>query len=463
MKNSKEDFSSIFPTSKKNHSGNSHATEEKKAAAAAAKHTKQQNNYMSRNANKKQQNISIDEKHNLLMNEFEKIESEVIPHLIEQKNHLKTKIKSLKDHQLDECLDYYDKIKKINEEIKINKNKKKKYLLDNSVFIFNYFEEKKNICGGGGGANAAETTASSASDSGKNKKILNSFFKIKTVKPAGATADDTNTNTKAGGGSGAAVAAAAAEESDLSDTIYNDKYKNSRQYWANVNNQIVNMNDFILPTDVCQKCKKGELISQEDEGILICNNCGSFIQYIVDCEKPSYKEPPSEVSYTAYLRLNHFKEILSQFQAKETTQIPDEVIEAIRNRIKKERITDMSEITYNKTRDILRKLGYNKYFEHIQYINCKFGIRPPTMSEELIETLCVLFIEIQGPWAIHCPKTRTNFFNYAYTLYQLCKLLDQTEFLPFIPMLKDETKQREQDMVWKEVCQELDWQFFPSI
>ena len=46
MKNSKEDFSSIFPTSKKNNSGNSHATEEKKAAAAAAKHTKQQNNYI---------------------------------------------------------------------------------------------------------------------------------------------------------------------------------------------------------------------------------------------------------------------------------------------------------------------------------------------------------------------------------------------------------------------------------
>ena len=410
---------------------------------------KHQNNYTSKSANKKQQNITVDEKHNLLMNEFEKIENDVIPNLIRERDNLKEKIKKLKDHQIDEYLDIYDKVKKINEEIKKNKNKKKKYLLDNSVFIFNYFEEKKNISGSisavsdkNGGKKTQSAAAAAAADSGKNKALVN-FFKIKTTKSA---AEEN-----------------ARVEETYEDTIYSDKYKNSRQYWANVNNQIINMNDFILSTDVCQKCKKGELISQEDEGILICNNCGAFVQHIVDCEKPSYKEPPSEVSYTAYLRLNHFKEILSQFQAKETTQIPDEVIEAIRNRIKKERITDMSEITYNKTRDILRKLGYNKYFEHIQYINCKFGIRPPTMSEELIETLCVLFIEIQGPWAIHCPKTRTNFFNYAYTLYQLCKLLDQTEFLPFIPMLKDETKQREQDMVWKEVCQELDWQFFPSI
>jgi hypothetical protein len=65
-------------------------------------------------------------------------------------------------------------------------------------------------------------------------------------------------------------------------------------------------------------------------------------------------------------------------------------------------------------RDILRKLGYNKYFEHIQYINSIFGIKPPIMNEELHETLCVLFIEIQKPWAIHCPPNRIQFFFQLY-------------------------------------------------
>ena len=92
-------------------------------------------------------------------------------------------------------------------------------------------------------------------------------------------------------------------------------------------------------------------------------------------------------------------------------------------------------------REILRKLGYNKYFEHIQYINSIFGVKPPIMNEELHETLCVLFIEIQKPWAVHCPANRTNFFNYTYTLYQLCTLLDQTQYLPYIPMMKDREKQ----------------------
>jgi hypothetical protein len=232
-----------------------------------------------------------------------------------------------------------------------------------------------------------------------------------------------------------------------------------------VGDDVVNIRDLMQASDCCAVCEKGELIPQDEEGILICNNmkCGNFVMHVVDNSKPSNKEPPNEVSYTAYVKLNHFKEILSQFQAKETTQIPEEVIDAIRARIKKERIHDMSLINYDKMRDILRKLGYNKYFEHIQYINSQFGVKPPIMNEELHETLCVLFIEIQKPWALHCPANRTNFFNYTYTLYQLCVLLDQTQYLPYIPMMKDREKQLEQDMIWKKVCNDLDWEFIPSV
>ncbi len=232
-----------------------------------------------------------------------------------------------------------------------------------------------------------------------------------------------------------------------------------------MNNEITNIKDFIVNIDICPICNKGELITQDEDGILICNNgeCGKFITYILDSSKPTNKEPPNEVSYTAYIRLNHFKEILSQFQAKETTQIPDEVIQNIRNRIKKERITDTSTLNYDKMRELLRKLGYNKYFEHIQYINSIFGIKPPIMSEELHETLCVLFIEIQKPWALHCPPNRTNFFNYTYTLHQLCVLLGQFQYLPYIQMMKDREKQLDQDLIWKKVCKDLDWEYFPTV
>jgi hypothetical protein len=370
----------------------------------------------------KHQANTIDEKHTEMLDRFQEIELKTIPEIKNEIETLKNKIKLLKDNQIEQYLDMRDKIYSLKAQMKELKQEKKNYLLENSKYIFQYFEQKQQISTG----------------TNQNSDVLKTFFKIK------------SSNTEA-----------ANPQSDK----YTQSKKAYQNYWRNVNNEISNIQDFVIPSDVCENCQNGELIPQDEEGILICNNqnCGKFITYIVDSSKPTNKEPPNEVSYTAYIRLNHFKEILSQFQAKETTQIPEEVIEAIRARIKKERIKDMSLINYDKMRDILRKLGFNKYFEHIQYINSQFGIKPPIMNEELHETLCVLFIEIQKPWAVHCPANRTNFFNYTYTLYQLCVLLDQTQYLPYIPMMKDREKQLEQDMIWKKVCQDLDWQFIPSV
>ena len=365
------------------------------------------------------QSNTIDEKHTELLNRFNDIEINIIPALIQEKKQLKRTLNTLNENQIEKYMDIKDKIQQITQKIKILKKEKKNYLLQNSKYIFQYFEDKKKISSG---------------NNNQNTNKLNSFFKIK---------DKFNEDSR---------------ENENSKNIY-------QNYWKNVKNEITNIQDFIIPSDICEKCHNGELIPQDEEGILICNNpnCGKFVTYIIDSSKPTNKEPPNEVSYTAYIRLNHFKEILSQFQAKETTQIPDEVIEAIRNRIKKERIKDIKSINYDKMREILRKLGLNKYFEHIQYINSIFGIKPPIMNEELHETLCVLFIEIQKPWAMHCPPNRTNFFNYTYTLYQLCVLLDQTQYLPYIPLLKDRTKQLEQDMIWKKVCETLNWEYIATI
>jgi len=381
---------------------------------------------MNSQQNQQQKTINtIDEKHKEMLRSFEEIETVTIPSLNLEKKELKSKILTLKEHQIDVYLDIRDKIEQIKTQIKELRNRKKRYFLDNSKYIFQYFEQKQQI-------------SNSASSSTQNVNILNSFFKIKSKTPE-------------------------------NDTLASEKYAQSKKlymkYWQNVNNEISNIQNFIISSNVCQLCHKGELIPQDEEGILICNNeeCGKFITYIVDSSKPTNKEPPNEVSYTAYIRLNHFKEILSQFQAKETTQIPEEVMNAIKARIKKERIKDLSTINYTKMREILRKLGYNKYFEHIQYINSQFGIKPPIMTEELHETLCVLFIEIQKPWSMFCPAGRTNFFNYTYTLYQLCVLLDQKQYLPYITLLKDPVKQREQDAIWKLVCNYLDWEFYPTI
>ena len=157
-----------------------------------------------------------------------------------------------------------------------------------------------------------------------------------------------------------------------------------------------------------------------------------------------------------------FVKFLLNFKPKRRHKSLPEVLTNIKAQIKKERI-QLKQMTNKKAKDILKKLGYNKYYEHIPFIKDKLGIKPPVMSQKLEDILCNLFMEIQRPYATHCPDDRVNFLNYYYVLYKMCELLGETEFLPYFPMLKDPVKRIEQDEIWKKICLELHWEFISTI
>jgi hypothetical protein len=375
----------------------------------------------------KKSSFTLDGKHKEFLNEFHKDEINIIPELKMEKMELTQKFEKEENVlSIEQKLDIIDRIDEIKQTIKNIKNKKKEYFLDNTHFVFDYFENKKNISEGG-----THTNNDFQSNTSKNK-ILKTFFKIK-------------------------------EEVPIEKNESLNKNNNIVQkYLSNIDDSFIDVNSFVFQTDICNVCHKGELIPLEDEGVLICNTCSRSIPYLIENEKPSYKEPPKEVCFYAYKRINHFKEILAQFQGKETTQIPLEVIENIKLQIKKERI-EIAQITNIKTKEILKKLGYNKYYEHIPFIKDKMGIKPPVMSPELEETLCNLFIELQSPYSKFCPDDRVNFLNYYYTAYKLCELLGETSYLPLFPLLKDKEKRIEQDAIWKKICQELNWEFINTV
>jgi len=367
----------------------------------------------------KKSGVTLDTKHKEFLHEFYCDEEQVI-NIKNEIYLLKSKLTNDENIGIEEKLEITDKISELKDKINEIKSKKKEYFLDNSKFIFEYFENKKNISTG---TNTQTVTNKS--------KIVNKFFKIK-------------------------------EETNDNKSVQKENNNIVLKYLSNVSDDFLDINNFVYQTDICQVCHKGELIPLEEDGIMVCNICSRSIPYLIENEKPSYKEPPKEVCFYAYKRINHFKEILAQFQGKETTQIPPDVIENIKLQMKKERI-EISQISNIKTKEILKKLGYNKYYEHIPFIKDKLGIKPPIMSPELEDTLCNLFIELQAPYSKYCPDDRVNFLNYYYTAYKLCELLDEDNFVEHFPMLKDPEKRMEQDIIWRKICEELDWEFIPTI
>jgi hypothetical protein len=217
------------------------------------------------------------------------------------------------------------------------------------------------------------------------------------------------------------------------------------------------------PWTTCEMCGN-EMIMCLNEANLTCSKCGHQEFILVDSDKPSYKDPPREVCYYAYKKINHFNEWLAQFQAKESTEIPNEIYDAILIQLKKERITNMASLKPTKLREILRKMKASKYYEHIPHIiNRLNGQNAPFMSREDEEKLRHMFREIQPSFKKHCPKGRRNFLSYGYVLYKMCELLEMDEYLGCFPLLKNRDKLYLQDKTWQKICLDMNWQYIPTL
>jgi hypothetical protein len=57
----------------------------------------------------------------------------------------------------------------------------------------------------------------------------------------------------------------------------------------------------------CPNCNE-EMILYPSDGIQICDKCGLQENILIESDKPSFKDPPMEVSYFSYKRINHYNE-----------------------------------------------------------------------------------------------------------------------------------------------------------
>lgn len=300
------------------------------------------------------------------------------------------------------------------------------YYLDNGLLLNQYYKSKKTLVN--------KTRDKSKIES---NNILNFFYKED-------NSDVENTND------------------DLENTnLYNDNLIN--QYLSSVNDNIYNEKFKEYANDKCILCSSSMLINN-NTGEITCKKCGYTENIIITTEKTTYNEPPKEISYFAYKRINHFNEWLAQFQAKETTEIPQNIYTEILNELKKNVSINISEITNKQLREILKKLKYNKYYEHIPHIISVInGKKPPVLDRETEDKLRSLFKEVQMPFIKHCPENRKNFLSYSYVLHKFCELLEYDDLIECFPLLKSRVKLQQQDKIWKDICGELNWQYIPSI
>ena len=410
-------------------------------------HFKEKKKKVGKKNRKRQNKTTLDHKHNEVLNNIIGRENE-IPNLEKKIKNLEKNLAkfqnipsaSLNETELEEKLNISEEIDNINKELYNLRNSQDKndYLLNTSLMLYHYFDEDSVYVD-------SHVRKSKSNKSSTRKTVLDFFSSNKKKESPKKTPKK--------------------PKDQEVKTIFNNKKQIMDTYMSIVDkNYVKSVNNLTTEEiDLCKKCNESRIFDST-HGVLICSKCGVEEKILIDSDTPSYKEPPREITYFAYKKINHANEFLSQFQAKESTDISPEIFDKIVDELKKETYINIKTVSPQKIREILKKLELTKYYEHCHYITNRLTGKPaPTIDSELEETLRNMFKEVQGPWMKFCPPERANFFSYPYIFYKFFQLLEKDEYLPYCRLLKSREKLQEHDEVWRKICRELRWQFIPTV
>ena len=217
----------------------------------------------------------------------------------------------------------------------------------------------------------------------------------------------------------------------------------------------VNPDDGSKRIKICLECNIEKILNIA-ESSYICQECGDMEVIILD-EDVKIKD------YSPYKRLNRFREWLNAFQAKQSPEIDDQIYRDIISELNRKRISDLSTLNRTKMREILKKLKYNNLYEHIHYIINKLsGLPPPKITRDMEKMFVKMFLMIQDPWMKHKPADRKNFLSYSFVLHKFCELLELDHLLDCFPLHKQLDILMENDVIWKKICSDLNWDFISS-
>lgn len=243
------------------------------------------------------------------------------------------------------------------------------------------------------------------------------------------------------------------EVSTEKDTQYYRKTEVVREYYQVMGIDLPKeyIPDLYQDITFCKNCNTNEYTDFQGT---TCQNCGLTLDLQEISREISYKEKQDYDTSVVldYKRVDYFKQWLNQIQAKEQTDIPNDIIDTLTLQLKTERVSNVSKITHPLIKRLLKKTNNSKYYEHIPSIISRLTGVPALSIPMIIEQkLIAMFEEIQAPWEMF--KDRTNFFSYPYTLHKFCQILGLNEYLRYFPLLKKRELVYKQDIVWKKIVE----------
>ena len=212
-----------------------------------------------------------------------------------------------------------------------------------------------------------------------------------------------------------------------------------------------------LQNSRCKRCCGiGYVIRQESR---ICAQCGESNYH--ETQTPMMTSNRSNRNYNrnAAKRVSHFRNWVARLQGKERCNITKENLEAI-SQIVKMYPTNITEA--DRVRMALKSLHLQKYYNNIYFIMRQIMGYAMVEFKKINEArLLALFMRIQEPFS-RIQSDRTNMMSYQFLIRKFCELLGYSVAY-YIPLLKSRMNLQRQDAIWREICEEMELPFYPSV
>jgi ribosomal protein L37AE/L43A len=223
------------------------------------------------------------------------------------------------------------------------------------------------------------------------------------------------------------------------------------------------MRHYLKDDERCQRCRTGSVKRDVKRSLLVCEACGAATQFM-DCTYSSvgFYDSPIEWQSFSYRRITHFTEWLNSSQGKENSNISKATLHKIMGQLIRLGKCSADDIETKDVRLALKSLKLQRFYENAPSITSLLtGRPPPRFSDHEERLLKQMFHSIQAPFASVAPPERKNFLSYSYVLYKFCELLG-LKYTHLFRLLKGREKLMRQDEIWRDICHQLGWRYYPT-
>lgn len=217
----------------------------------------------------------------------------------------------------------------------------------------------------------------------------------------------------------------------------------------------------LMPFDMCPKCRVAMKYNPTMQQ-LVCPvpNCHHWKRFAdMTSSALPFGEEIEFCKYT-YRPVTHLDDTMKFAEGAEAYVIPVESLEKAMKVLAKRRVKP-EDLTIPMVREICKQCDV-KVENAVQLYSRLSGRAPRRMTAFMKDQMRIMFNTQEEPYHRHCGD-RMNNLSFPYTLYKYCELLGYWEMLESLPLLRGPSNLSKHDSILSKVCQDLDWQYIPTV